>query len=544
MLKPQTPIGCRFLPALLLPLLVCAPGTASAAEPLHQRVDACILAHAGGPVAAPASDAEFIRRAALDLNGVIPMAAETVEFLRDAAPDKRRRLVDRLLERPEYARRMREAFSVFLLERRNKDDASTTAWNDYLESSFRSNKPIDRLIHEILAPDPENEATRASALFFTKRLESFGQNPVDFPMLTRDIGRLFLGLDLKCAQCHDHLSVKEYKQADYQGLYAFVGHAFIRTDVPFPAVGESPVRKKVEFASVFSGKRRETGPRLPGDAEVEIPSWKSDEEFAVPPDKSKGFPGRPRFSPLGALAERMTRPDNAAFARNMANRLWFLVMGRGLVHPLDLGHAANPPSDPELLDILAAELRAMKFDTRAFLRELVLTECYSRTSLLSPGEKPPPPESYRVAILKRLSPEQLARSFLRATEEPEAMEEGRTASRKDILKKFVAAFGSPPGEPEVEFAPTVAGALFLSNDGFTVDSLGPRPGSLIDRLSKLTPESDIADELYLTILSRSPTAEERAEVAGHLMRRSGSRSTAISELAWALLASTEFVLNH
>src|SRR5262249_29428042 len=158
-----------------------------------------------------------------------------------------------------------------------------------------------------LNPTAEDETTRGSAFWYTKRLEKYGQNPVDVPGLVRDVGRHFLGIDVQCAQCHDHLFVDDYKQEFYHGLLAFVGQAEIRTDVRFPAVTVRPLVKKAEFLSVFVQQARSIGPKLPGRPEIDIPVFAKGEEFVQPPDKKTKFPGVPRFNTLAQLANELTR---------------------------------------------------------------------------------------------------------------------------------------------------------------------------------------------------------------------------------------------
>ena len=196
---------------------------------------------------------------------------------------------------------------------------------------------------------------QGAAFFLAKRLENYGQNPVDYPALTRDVGRLFLGKDLQCAQCHDHLFIDDYKQADFQGLFAFVQNAYL---------ADAKTR----------GRRREADD---GQARVHVGLQEGAEARPARAARRQGVrirrrsrrarstlsrrtarrrsPGVPKFSPLAMLAEELPAPDNPDFTRNIGNRLWFLLMGRGLVHPLDLHHTDNPPSHPELLDLLAKE---------------------------------------------------------------------------------------------------------------------------------------------------------------------------------------------
>jgi hypothetical protein len=308
---------------------------------------------------------------------------------------------------------------------------------------------------------------------------------------------------------------------------------------------------------------------LPGGGEVEVPELKKGEEFVRPPDKATKFPGEPKFSPLRILSEQLPRSDNPAFARNIANRLWYVLLGRGLVYPLDLHHSDNPPSHPELLELLSAELAAQKFDMKWFLREIALSETYQRSTLLPEGVEQLPFDTYQVALEKPLSAEQLLRSTLQATGEwhqgqdaaalvaqtadgpkTETAEPGGVAKNDtqpkldDYRKKFLAAFANPAREPEIEFMPSVKGALFVSNDATVLGWLKPRSGNLVDALSKLETPAQIAEELYLSVLSRFPTAEETAEVAELLARQPDRKADLLGHLAWALLASTEFGVNH
>jgi len=519
--------------ASLSVLLVTLPLRAD--EPLHNRIDALILAPGKGkPVSARSDDAEFIRRIYLDLAGRIPSVVEARTFFDDKATDKRTRLIDKLLADPEYARRMADQFHVLLMERLG-DNAD---WSRYLLTSFEKNKPWDALTRDLLSGGRE---AKGAAFWLSKRLENYGENPVDYPGLTRDVGRLFLGVNLQCAQCHDHLFIDDYKQADYQGLFAFVQNAVLATPNP-PAVAEKLTTKKLAFASVFEKVQKETGPRLPRMKEVPIPALKPGDEWLEKPDPRGRKGGVPKFSTLSKLAEQVTHTDNPAFARNIANRLWYLLMGRGLVHPLDLHHRDNPPSHPELLDLLAKEMAARKYDIKAMLREIALSETYQRSSVLPSGQPKFEPATFLTAHEKRLSAEQLLASVLQATGETERA--GKAKGGVEVLRtKFIKAFANPAREPEEEFLPALKSALFLLNDSAVLDLLTARPGNLVDRASKLSDEKAV-EELYLAVLTRLPTAEEKAETAKYLAKHAGRKAVAVGHVAWALLASTEFCVNH
>lgn len=528
---------------LAVVVVVACDNWSGADEPLHMQVDRLIQARAGdSSPAGPSDDAEFLRRIYLDLAGRIPSAREARSFWNDRHPDKRTDLIDRLLRSSEYSRRMAEAMDVMLMERRG----DSPEWLAYLRGSFEQNKSAAQLTREILQPNATNSAN-GSAFFLTKRLEKYGENPIDYPGLTRDVGRFFLGVDLQCAQCHDHLFVQEYKQRDFQGLFTIFQNLYLRPETPASGVAEKLMTQKLEFASVFDKEKKQVGPRIPGGDEFEIPTFAKGEEYREPPDPKTRRPGVPRFSPLALLAERLPATQNAAFARNVVNRIWFLFLGRGLVHPLDQHHRDNPPSHPELLDLLAREFTAHGYDMKWLVAELVRTSTYQRTAKLADSAAAPRPEQFLLAHEKSLSAEQLLWSVLQATGSEDCRETplcptGQTVEK--LRERFVKAFANPPGEPEVEFSPSLRAALFFSNDAILLECLRPQPGNLIDRLSKISDAKAIADETYVSILTRTPNEIERAEFAEYLEKHAGDPVAALRHVAWAFLASSEFCINH
>ncbi|MCE9605781.1 MAG: DUF1549 and DUF1553 domain-containing protein [Planctomycetia bacterium] len=515
---------------------VAATMKTDASKPaLSQAIDRLISAGGPGLQAAQADDAEFLRRVYLDLAGRTPTVVEARTFLTDKAGDKRTALVDRLLASPEFPTRMTEAFNAMLMERRGEHDE----WRKFLTTSFQKNAPWDAIVREIIDPRDNDENLRGAAFFAVNRLSKVGQQETDYPGLTRDVGRLFLGMDLQCAQCHNHLFVESYKQVDFQGLYTVFLNTSIR-DEKFPALNENLMAKKIDFMSVFDKQPLQTGPRVPGLKEISIPTFKAGEEYLVAPDKKKKVLGIPKFSPLEELAKAVTSPENRSFRENIANRLWWLVMGRGIVDPLDLFHAENKPSHPEVLALLSTEMQTRKFEMRSILRDLVLSDTYARGSRWTATEiKRPAPETYVTAVAKPLSAEQMYNSYLTAT----GPHDPKTAT-PDLRKRFITAFANPPKEPEVEFAPSVKGALFLSNDSNVLELLVPKSGNLVDRLGKISEPDALADELYLAVFTRTPTADERAEVRRLLGMKKIEKTKLLGHLVWALTSSTEFCLNH
>lgn len=559
----------------LISLLVCliAGNAAVGEEPaLHERIDRMIAEVAGVPLAAPATDAEFLRRVSLDLTGRIPTADEARAFLDDPSPYKRDRLIDRLLESPEYARRMQIVFDVMLMERRPDKGITSAAWEAYLRESFARNKPYDQLAREILGADGSEPEHRAAAKFTIDR-------DCDPNLMVRDVGRLFLGRDLQCAQCHDHVLIDDYKQAHYYGLFAFYNRSYVVEQADgLKTIGEK-ADGDVTFSSVFVKKvTHKTGPRVLDGPEAAEPEVDAGEQYWVyPADKVRAIP---RYSRRELLPDRLASPEVPEFSRNIVNRLWALMMGRGLVQPLDMHSETNPPSHPELLEMLANEFVAMRFDVKAFLRALARSQTYQRSSMPPPGasEDVLAPELFAVGALKPMSPEQLAWSVMQATGivaayraqaerelfgvdpkfaaltrlDDERREFGRERVEalvferlKGSMAPFISQFGGAPGQPQVDGQTTVHQALFLANGEPIQSWLAPSGTNLTGRLAALTDPAMLAEELYLSLLSRRPTPEERAEVAKYLAERGeAERAKAVKELAWALLASAEFRFNH
>lgn len=319
------------------------------------------------------SDAEFLRRVSLDLTGRPPTADEARAFLADPAPDKRERLIDRLLASPHYARHWASTLDLMLMERRPNTHISADDWQAWLHKSVKDNKPWNILAREILSADGEDPALRPAARFALDRASEAN-------LLTLDTSRIFFGKDIQCAQCHDHPLIDDYLQSDYQGLLAFVspGFAFLKKE------GDKQITlhaeragSDVSFESVFlKGEAHRTGPRVPEGITLDEPFFLPGEEYTIA--QADNVKPVPKFSRRAKLAELATNGTNRAFNENMANRLWAHMFGRGLVHPVDLHHAANPASHPELMRLLGERFAAMNYDMKGFLREIALSEAYQR----------------------------------------------------------------------------------------------------------------------------------------------------------------------
>jgi hypothetical protein len=541
--------GTRFRFWLALGVMALSSAFASAQGPLHERIDRAIAAAQpdfAKKAAGLASDAEFVRRIYLDLTGSIPTSAQARAFFEDRSPGKRAALIDRLLASPEHARHLASVLDVMLMERRPDKNVPHAQWLEYLDKATAANKPWDELVRDLLASDGADSKTRPAAKFYLDR-------NADPNELTRDISRLFLGTNLQCCQCHDHPRIDDYKQLHYYGLFAFLSRTSLVVDPKLRlAVLSEKADGEVTYQSVFDPAKvtKSTGPRLPELPPLKEPAVEKGKEYIIAPvAKQRSVP---KYSRRALLGPALARADVEPFRRNIANRLWALMMGRGLVHPLDLDHSANPPSHPELLAMLADDIAARKFDMRGFLRELALSQTYQRSSEQPSGGKEAEPASYTVALLKPLTPEQLAMSLMQATGLTDAERQalGKNATEAALYARlsgnvapFVRTFGGAAGKAE-EFDARLEQALFLANGPTVRGWLSPRPGNLTDRLMKLTSADAIADELYLSVYTRSPSAEERKDVADFLASRSADRTVALQDMAWALLASAEFRFNH
>lgn len=551
------PTVLQFAIAVWLVLGACGLNRLAAAEPgpaapLHDWIDQQIgaaLATQGITPASIADDAEFLRRIYLDLTGSIPTLGEAKAFLDDRSPVKRQTLIDRLLNSPEYARHMARVFDVMLMERRPANRVPQAEWEEYLRDSFAANKPWDQLVREILAADGSDAALRPAVRFYLDR-------EGEANLLTRDVGRLFLGRDMQCAQCHDHPLVESYLQADYFGLLAFFNRSFIFTPKDpkqQPVVFAEKADGDVAFKSVFvaGATDQPARPHLPGDKELDEPQFEKGQEYAVAP--ADGVRPVPKYSRRANIAVLLPKPDNVAFRRNIVNRLWAMMMGRGLFHPLDMDHSGNPPSHPALLNLLGERMAAMQFDVKAMLRELALSRTYQRSSEWPLATPAPAAECFAVARLKPLSAEQLALAALQATGITDAQRTALAAGLNEPalyqrlagnLGPLVNVFASQAGQPEQEFQATLEQILFVANGGTVRSWIAPQAGNLADRLSRVQEPPAIAEELFLSLLTRRPSPDETAELTACLQARAQDRPAALQEWIWALLASDEFRFNH
>jgi hypothetical protein len=423
------------------------------------------------------------------------------------------------------------------------------AWEAYLRAAVAENRPYDQFVREILAADGVDPKTRPAAKFLLDR-------NLDPTTVTRDLSRIFLGRDLQCAQCHDHPLIDDYKQEHYYGIQAFLNRSFLFPNPQAPtAVIAEKAEGDVNFVSVFdkAKKQNTTPPRMPGGRAINELKPEKGKEYKVAP--AANVRPVPTFSRRELLAPAFTSPENPAFARNAVNRLWAMMMGRGLVHPVDMDHGGNKPSHPELLDFLAADFAAHKYDVKRLIRQLALSETYQRSSEVPATMADVPADRYLVAVLKPLTPEQLAFAVTQASGQtdaeraalgklaPKALEEQVETRVATRVPPFLSMFAARAGEAQDNFTATLDQTLFIKYGGVVRAMIAPRAGNLADRLAKISDPAAFADELFVSVLSRRPTTDEQNDVA-EALKTGKDRVAVIGELVWALVASAEFRFNH
>ena len=545
--------ACWAVAMLLVPHLAVGADEV----PLHQQTDLHIVAKTPDfeNIAAPlAADDEFLRRITLDLTGTLPTREQTQQFLDDADPDKRHKLIEQLLASPEYARHMQQTFDVILMRRLAAKNVSAAEWQTFLQKSFAENKPYNQIVSEILSADGTDPKKRGPARFY---LDRNGETNA----ITEDIARVFLGRNLECAQCHDHPEVDDYLQSHYYGISAFLVRSYIFKDPKLKkVVFAEKAEGEVKFRSVFIETKKDntTPPRVIDGKPFPDPDIQKADLYVVKP--AKNVRPIPKYSRRDLIDEAIGSAENRRFARTAVNRFWAMFMGRGLVHPVDFDHSANPPSHPELLDLLTDEFITHKFDIKWLLRELTLSTTYQRSSRREPAAiavaSEVPETAFAQAIMKPLSPVQMASAILQATGEADVqrktlgdkLTEVALHKRLDRLSKIIVKlFAEPAGELPGDFDSRVNQVLFLSNDPTSAGLVNQRTGNLVDRAAMLPADNPaaVADELFLSAFSRRPTEDEAKEVEQYLTGLTDKkRIEALQELTWAFITSAEFRFNH
>jgi hypothetical protein len=464
--------------------------------------------------AATVDDARFLRRVTLDLTGRLPEPATVVEFLANESPDKRARAIDRLLASDAYAEHWATYWDNLLMGRLTREGfLDRPAFHEWLRDEFAKNTPWDKLVHELLTAEGYNTNKRP--------LRGGGPDPADFderynpavnwflrysralPDMASATSKLFLGVQIQCAQCHDHKTEK-WKQDDFRQFAA----CFVKT---YPTYVEKPQM----LTSVVGVFRMELKDRMfmPPVKQYEQ-AFGSYADYVEP--KPKLLDG-PEVTTWGSrrkvLADWVTAKENPWFAKAIVNRLWGKLLGSGFVEPIDDVRPGNPPIAGETWQTLADDFTRHDFDLRHLLRAIANTEAYGRacTALaLPPGKR----DHWAAYPLKQLDVEELFDAVVQATGAEAGINRVSNNNFALIRGSFINQLvnqGATDDMPEVkELEETIPRSLMLINGALICGSTRTTPGfGLSAALKDGTDDATVVERLYLQTLSRRPTDAER-----------------------------------
>jgi hypothetical protein len=492
----------------LLGLVPCAGAASPDPARLAARIDeflAARWAEAGVTPAPRSDDAEFLRRAYLDLTGKVPPVAEVRRFLAERSPDRRRALVERLLTGPGYVSHFAATWRRLLAPDAENDpvrQAAVVPLEQWLQRQFADNAGLDRITRAVLTwpldetrPAATDPAAPSPRLFYLGREDK----PDELAAATT---RLFLGVRLECAQCHDHPFAR-WKREQFWGQAAF-----------------------------FTGLRRpERATRtlaIPGTSRT------AQARFLDGTDLPDG-----RGDARARLADWITAPGNPFFARAAVNRLWDHFFGIGLVDPVDDLGGDNKPSHPELLDELARGFVAADYDLKVLVRAIVLSDAYQRTSVVSGQGESSDPRLFSRMNVKALTPEQTVDSLLVATGY-----RGRDLPR--LRTQFLGRLTR--SERRLEGQASIPQVLALMNGELLDAALRPDSDNTLGAVAA-SPFPDTAgkvETLFRAALGRPPRPAEQARLVRYVEdgAAAGHGDRALGDVFWALLNSAEFLHNH
>jgi len=487
-----------------------------------------------------AGDTVFLRRAYLDLLGILPTAGEAREFVADKAPNKRAKLVDRLLQRPEFADYWALKWSDLLRnEEKTLDRKGVQTFHKWIRHAIATGKPLNEFARELIA-SRGSTYKQPAANFYRAMREPFVRG--------ESTAQLFLGIRLQCAKCHNH-PFDRWTQDDYYGW----ANNFARVKYKILKNKRRDKNDKHEFDGeqvVFMADKGEvTNPRLGRPTPPRF----------LGAETSKPSSGKDR---LQRLADWVADPGNERFAKTQVNRIWFHLMGRGIVDPIDDFRATNPPANPELLNALAKDFVAHKFDVRHAIRTIMASKTYQLSSRPNDTNRDGAANFSR-AFLRRLTAEQTIDALSQVTGAtvefngyPPGTRAGQIAGVRAVRRRdkrpsggdqFLKLFGKPPRLQACECERSAEATL---NQTFQLVS-GPLLNDLLsdprNRLTRLLREdrtdASRVTELYWTALTRPPTADE-LKTTVDLLRTAPDRRAALEDLLWALVNSNEFQLRR
>ncbi len=510
--------------------LVDVPGFRVAEVPADSTIDRAVFAKLNRMRVSPSepcTDAEFIRRASLDALGVLPTPDEVHAFLADAAPDRRARLVDRFLARPEFADFWTLKFADILRANgRLIETKGTHAFNRWIRANLERNTPLDVFVRDLLTADGSTLRNPAANYY---RISRDPENSVE------TTAQLFLGVRIQCAKCHNH-PFERWTQDDYYGFAAFFSRVKRKA-------GSLPEDEVVYASNAGEVRQPRTGKTMKPKA-LGGPTF---DDSGSPDPNTAAKPER-----RASLANWLTGAGNPFFAKSLVNRVWYHLMGRGIVEPVDDFRDSNPASNDELLDGLAADFAKGGFDLKALIRSILVSRTYqlaSKTNELNAADT----LYFSHAFAKLLPAEVLldAISVVTGTTTPfDGLPKGTRATQipdGKMENPFLKTFGRPARELacecERESDSNLSQALQLIG-GATVNGKLRDDAGRMARLAKGDlPAEQITRELYLVALARDPNPTEIAATTKHLAS-TPDRRQAVEDLGWVLINSKEFLFRH
>jgi hypothetical protein len=504
--------------------VIVRPGTPfrSPKTPAFNEVDTLVHANLDRLHVVPSevcSDETFLRRAFIDLIGLLPNAAERERFLADPDPNKRAALVDRLLARDEFLDIWVMKWAE-LLQIRTANGLSPKGLQRYdawLRGRVREGATIDRIARELLL------ATGGS---FDNPAVSYFQTETTPQQIAENVAQVFLGTRIQCAQCHNH-PFDRWTMDDYYGFAAF-----------FSQVGYKQAQDPREL-TVFNAGTGEVKHLLAGRS-------------VRPTFLGAGAPEiKPGEDYRKVVAGWLSSPENPAFARNLANFVWAHFFGQGIVEPVDDSRVSNPPSNPELLDALARRLVASGYDIKPLIREILRSRTYQLSTRRTDGNRWDE-RNFSHQKIRRMRSEVLLDCISEVTGTtdrfPGLPRGGRAVQIPDgrVPNYFLTTFGRSTREKvcscEVQTTPTLSQALHLINGETTTGKIAE--GRVVESLLAQTGKpAAVAEALYLRCLSRTPTPAEAERIESRLTA-APDPVKALQDLFWALLNSNEFLFNH
>ena len=470
-------------------------------------------------------DAMFCRRVYLDLIGLVPTPEELVRFLDDRRPDKRARLIDALLERPEYV----DFWTLKWADRLGCNQRFTgvkgaMSFHRWIRDQIAGNVPFDQFVRAIITAKGPN-FTHPPASFYRRV-----RTPED---AVETVSQVFLGVRLGCARCHNHVADR-WTQDDYYGMAAFF----------------SQVRYKNGPQTYALYNKEETVYLLPNS---EIRQPRTGVVMKPRPLGGQPLPVQGDEDRREALADWLVAPSNPFFARAAVNRIWYHLMGRGIVEPVDDLRESNPPASAELLDALAGDFVAHGFDVQRTIRLITNSRVYQLSSL--PNRFNAEDTRYfSHATVRMLSAEQMLDSASLAAGVPETLFNLPAGSRAaqvpdgELVHPFLKDFGQPARADACECErgsdSTLEQALQIVG-GRTLHAKVIAPDNRIGKLLKSGADNrTIVEQLFLATLSRPPSAAERELAVSTLAARPSDRRRAAEDLFWTLLNHPEFLFQH